>query len=97
MTIERNGHIYATGEDLGFERQYDPTIFATINAQTDAAYPIPEGYESAGMSQYLWMVGQSLNPAANTLGMDATPQQIAAKAIAITNAVFVQLAKENRQ
>jgi len=96
MTIERNGHTYATGEDLGFERQYTAEAFAIMNAQTDASFPIPENYESAGMSQYLWMVGQSINASANTLGMNASAEDIAAKAIAITNAVFTQLAQENQ-
>lgn len=96
MTIERNGHTYTTGEDLGFEQQYPPDVFAILNADTDAAYPIPETYQHSGMSQRLWLIGQCVNAAANTLGLKATPQDIATKAIAIADNIFITLAKDGQ-
>lgn len=96
MTIERNGHTFVSGEELGFEKKYPPEIFAILNADTDAAYPIPETYQHAGMSQRLWLIGQCINAAANTIGMGATPQDIATKAIAIADCVFITLAKDGQ-
>lgn len=95
--IERNRHQFLSGEDLGFETtRILFEVDAIINADTDAAYPIPETYQHAGMSQRLWLIGQSINAAANTLGMGATPQDIATKAIAIADCVFIQLAKDGQ-
>ena len=95
MTIERNGHTYATGEDLGFERQYTAEAFAIMNAKTDAAFPVPEDYPQCGMSQRLWLIGQCVNAAANTLGMGADDKAIARKAIGIADSILIRLAQEN--
>lgn len=72
--------------------EYDPVIFATIDAETDAAYPVPERYQHPGMSQRLWLIGQCVNAAANTCGMGTEPREIARKAIAIADEILIRLA-----
>ncbi|HEY9824871.1 MAG TPA: hypothetical protein V6D19_05445 [Stenomitos sp.] len=104
MTIERNGHKFLSGEELGypnvvvFEKHEEQTLIdgAIPWAETARAFPVPECFEEAGMSQRLWLVGQAINAAANTIGMGATTQDIAIKAIAIADCIFITLAKDGQ-